>query len=113
MYKTRGINHLGLSVRDLDQTVAFFVDCLGWDEAGRDESYPRSAVTDGCVRLTLWEVDHELPVEPFHFRKNVGLHHFALEVGSEQALNAIAEKGQRMAGSRYRVHAGTTRIRPA
>ena len=29
MYKTRGINHLGLSVKDLDQSVAFFVDCLG------------------------------------------------------------------------------------
>lgn len=92
MYKTRGINHLGLSVRNLDQTVAFFVDCLGWEESGRDESYPRSAVSDGRIRLTLWEVDHSLPVEAFHFRKNVGLHHFALELGSEGELSEIAEK---------------------
>lgn len=92
MYKTQGINHLGLSVKNLDQTVAFFVDCLGWEESGRDESYPRSAVSDGCIRLTLWEVDHGLSIEEFHFRKNVGLHHFALEVSSEDELNEIAEK---------------------
>lgn len=92
MYKTRGINHLGLSVKDLDQSVAFFVDCLGWEEMGRDESYPRSAVSDGTVRLTLWQVDHELEVNAFHFRQNIGLHHFALELGSEAELNAIAEQ---------------------
>ena len=92
MHKTQGINHLGLSVKDLDQTVDFFVICLGWEESGRDESYPRSAVGDGCIRLTLWEVDHNLPVEEFHFRKNIGLHHFALELGSDEELNNVAEK---------------------
>ena len=92
MYKTQGINHLGLSVKNLDQTVAFFVDCLGWEESGRDESYPRSAVGDGRIRLTLWEVDHGLPVNDFQFRQNIGLHHFALEVNSEEELNEIAEK---------------------
>lgn len=91
MYQTQGINHLGLSVKDLDQTVSFFVDCLGWEETGRDESYPRSAVSDGIVRLTLWEVDHSLPNNEFHFRRNIGLHHFALEVDTEQTLNEIAE----------------------
>jgi lactoylglutathione lyase len=91
MYKTQGINHLGLSVKNLDQTVSFFVDCLGWEESGRDESYPRSAVNDGTIRLTLWEVDHSLSVNEFHFRKNIGLHHFALEIESEQKLNEISE----------------------
>lgn len=92
MLKTRGINHLGLSVRDLEQSVSFFVDCFGWEESGRDESYPRSAVSDGSVRLTLWEVDHNLPVNAFQFRQNVGLHHFALEVETEVDLNDISEK---------------------
>jgi catechol 2,3-dioxygenase-like lactoylglutathione lyase family enzyme len=91
MHKTKGINHLGLSVKNLDQTVSFFVDCLGWEESGRDDSYPRSAVSDGVIRLTLWEVDHNLPINEFHFRKNIGLHHFALEVDSEQSLDEIAE----------------------
>ncbi len=92
MFKTQGINHLGLSVKDLDQTVSFFVDCLGWQESGRDDSYPRSAVSDGSIRLTLWEVDHSLPVNEFHFRQNVGLHHLAFEVESEQQLQRVAEQ---------------------
>ena len=98
MNKTQGINHLGLSVRNLDQTVSFFVDCLGWQESGRDDSYPRSAVSDGTVRLTLWAVDNSLAVNEFQFRQNVGLHHVALELGSERELNEVAEKVQAFPG---------------
>ncbi len=89
---TQGINHLGLAVHNLDDSVNFFVDLLGWEEAGRDDSYPRSAVTDGKVRLTLWQVDHGLDVQPFHRRRNVGLHHLALEVATEDDLNAIHDR---------------------
>jgi lactoylglutathione lyase len=91
MHKTQGLNHLGLSVKNLDQTLAFFTDCLGWEESGRDDSYPRCAVSDGSIRLTLWQVDHDLTVNEFHFRQNVGLHHFALEVATQAELNKIAE----------------------
>ena len=31
---TTGLNHLGLTVANLDNSVAFFVDCLGWEESG-------------------------------------------------------------------------------
>ena len=89
---TNGLNHLGLAVRDLDQTVGFFVNCLGWSESGRDDSYPRSAVSDGDLRLTLWQVDHSLSVNDFHRRKNIGLHHLAIEVKSEDRLLALSEK---------------------
>ncbi|MEM7561964.1 MAG: VOC family protein [Pseudomonadota bacterium] len=92
MPETQGLNHLGLSVDNLDQTVAFFVECLGWEESGRDESYPRSAVSDGHLRLTLWQVDHDLSVNPFQMRQNVGLHHLAIEVASENQLYRLAEK---------------------
>jgi len=90
MFKTRGINHLGLSVSNLDQTDAFFTDCLGWLESGRDNSYPRSAVSDGQLRLTLWQVDHDLDVNGFDFRRNVGLHHVAFEVETLTELETIA-----------------------
>ncbi len=77
---------------ELKKTRDFFVDTLGWEESGYDESYPRTAVSDGVVRLTLWQVDHDLDVEPFHRRKNIGLHHLALEVDSEARLNALYDK---------------------
>jgi lactoylglutathione lyase len=90
MFKSQGINHLGLSVKDLNQTAKFFTECLGWEESGRDNSYPRTAVGDGNIRLTLWQVDNGLAVNDFHFRKNVGLHHFALQVATEAELNEVA-----------------------
>lgn len=98
MPETQGINHLGLSVANLNQTVSFFVDCLGWDESGRDESYPRSSVSDGKLRLTLWQVDHQLSVNAFQMRRNVGLHHLAIEVASEQQLNILGAKVKQYPG---------------
>ena len=92
MANTRGLNHLGLSVSDLDATARFFTDCLGWTESGRDLSYPRTAVSDGAVRLTLWQVDRSLEVALFDRRKNIGLHHVALGVPSESELRELAER---------------------
>jgi catechol 2,3-dioxygenase-like lactoylglutathione lyase family enzyme len=92
MSETKGINHLGLSVLNLDESVSFFVKTLGWEESGRDESYPRSAVSDGVVRLTLWQVDHELDVQQFHRRKNIGLHHLAFEISTEGELQKLHQK---------------------
>jgi catechol 2,3-dioxygenase-like lactoylglutathione lyase family enzyme len=90
--ETCGINHLGLAVLSLDKTTFFFVDLLGWTESGRDQEYPRTAVSDGAVRLTLWQIDHSLDVAEFHRRKNVGLHHLALEVESMSKLESLYEK---------------------
>jgi catechol 2,3-dioxygenase-like lactoylglutathione lyase family enzyme len=89
MAKTTGLNHLGLTVRDLDQTTEFFVDVLGWDLTARDESYPRTTVTDGSLRLTLWQVQSDTPI-PFNRKTGLGLHHLALEVADEETLNALA-----------------------
>ncbi|MEM7221636.1 MAG: VOC family protein [Pseudomonadota bacterium] len=92
MTSTNGLNHLGLAVRDLDQTTAFFSDVLGWQETARDESYPRNSMTDGKLRLTLWQVDHAGDIVAFDRRRNVGLHHLAIEVASEALLNVLAAR---------------------
>lgn len=84
--KTNGINHLGLTVRNLDETVAFFVTGLGWTEGPRDDSYPRSSVSDGCCRLTLWQANQSPAPRSFDRKTNIGLHHLALEVETEAAL---------------------------
>lgn len=89
---TKGINHLGLSVGNLDKTVRFFTDVLNWQETGRDDSYPRSAVTDGVSRLTLWQVSDEGVPTAFDRRRNIGLHHLAIEVGTEAELLDYAAK---------------------
>lgn len=92
MSETCGINHLGLTVLDLDTTTRFFTDCLGWSELARDETYPRTTVSDGTARFTLWQADRALDTVEFDRRQNIGLHHVALEVESEEQLNALGNK---------------------
>ena len=92
MGMTNGLNHLGLSVLNLDDTTDFFTNVLEWEELARDESYPRTTVSDGNVRLTLWQVDHANSVISFDRRSNVGLHHVAFEVQTEQELSLLSEK---------------------
>lgn len=88
---TQGINHLGLTVKDLNKSRDFFTNILGWEESGYDPTYPRTAVSDGKVRLTLWQVDNSKQIEEFDRRKNIGLHHLALEVPTEASLNELYE----------------------
>jgi len=92
MAETCGLNHLGLSVYDLDQTTAFFTGVLGWQEIARDDSYPRNSITDGNLRLTLWQVNRDEKVTGFDRRANVGLHHLAMEIESKTKLIELAGK---------------------
>ncbi|WLE62310.1 VOC family protein [Burkholderia plantarii] len=88
---TRGIDHLGLTVRDLSETRAFFETCLGWKLLGERPEYPAAFVSDGHVTLTLWQVKDPEVVE-FDRKRNIGLHHLALRVASEAALNTLYER---------------------
>ena len=88
--RTIGMNHLGLTVRDLDETTAFFRDVLGWEVTATDPNYPRTTVTDGAVRLTLWQVQADDPA-PFDRKTGLGLHHLALEVADEATLVSLGE----------------------
>ena len=86
---TLGIDHVGLTVRDLQQTRDFFVSCLGWKQIGERPEYPAAFVSDGHVMLTLWEVKNQDSRVEFDRKTNVGLHHLALKVGSEAAFDEI------------------------
>ena len=92
MSETIGLNHLGLSVDDLEASKSFFVETLGWQESGYDPSYPRTAVSDGNLRLTLWQVNLSLNGVEFNRKRNVGLHHLAIQVASESKLHELYEK---------------------
>ena len=48
---TQGLNHVGLSVRDLKNSREFFVETLGWRVVGGYPDYPSSFVTD-CLLYT-------------------------------------------------------------
>jgi len=49
---TSGLNHLGLTVKDLSASKDFFVNTLGWKVAGGYPEYPSVFVTDGQIFVT-------------------------------------------------------------
>ena len=97
---TAGIDHVGLSVRDLSATRDFFIGCLGWRQVGERPAYPAVFVSDGAVMLTLWEVKNRDALAEFDRRTNVGLHHLALRVASEEAFAEVFAKVSRWPGAR-------------
>jgi catechol 2,3-dioxygenase-like lactoylglutathione lyase family enzyme len=89
---TSGIDHVGLTVRDLSATRAFFVECLGWSVVGERPAYPAAFVSDGTSVLTLWQVDDPPHCVEFDRRKNIGLHHLAIKVRDRATLDVIYSK---------------------
>lgn len=80
----KGINHLGLAVSHLAKSRQFFCELLDFKEIRRVDEYPAIFVSNGSIMFTLWQTD-ENAVE-FDRNKNVGLHHVALHLDSEQEL---------------------------
>lgn len=86
----KGIHHLGLAVSNLQATSTFFCDLLGWKLVKEVPEYPAHFVSNGCVMFTLWQTDHN--AVPFDRKTNVGLHHVAIQVDSEQELLDLYQK---------------------
>ena len=74
---TCGVDHVGLSVRDLESSRRFFCDCLGWRVVGERPECPAAFVSDGQLIVTLWRVEAPDQAVAFDRRTNVGLHHLA------------------------------------
>lgn len=88
---TKGAHHIGLTVSRLEESAAFFTSLLGWREVRRNDDYPAIFVSDGTTLVTLWK-NQEAPPVAFDRKANIGLHHVAFAVESEQALTRIYEK---------------------
>lgn len=88
---TSGIEHVGLTVKDVQQSAEFFINVLGFTKLGERPDYPAVFVSDGTVRLTLWQAKGDQQVIEFDRHKNVGLHHLALRVENDQVLDEIYE----------------------
>ena len=90
MNKTQGAHHVGLTVPDLPEARGFFIDALGFEQVGEVPDYPAAFVSDGAVMITLWQAEDPSTAIAFDRRRNIGLHHLALRVGSPEALSQIA-----------------------
>ncbi|WP_109483375.1 VOC family protein [Paraburkholderia sp. C35] len=95
---TSGIDHVGLAVRDLKATRDFFIECLLWKQVGEKPDYPAAFVSDGQTMVTLWQVTNQDGLVAFDRKTNVGLHHLALRVASEEVFNDVFERVSKWPG---------------
>lgn len=91
---TLGLDHVGLTVGRLKETVDFFTETLGWKVVGELPGYPAIFVSNGHAKLTLWQADDPEGAIAFDRRKNIGLHHLAIAVPSFEELDRIYNKLQ-------------------
>jgi lactoylglutathione lyase len=89
---TTGLNHIGLTVKNLSASSDFFIQTLGWTQVGGYPDYPSIFVTDGKIFITLWQTRNTKKVVEFDRKNNIGLHHLALTVASEEILNVLHQR---------------------
>lgn len=91
---TRGAHHIGLTVPNLDTTRKFFIDTLGYEQVGEIADYPAVFLSDGSIMITLWQAVDPVNAVPFDRKNIIGLHHLALTVEDDAALDGIYERLQ-------------------
>lgn len=89
---TTGAHHIGLAVRDVEEVREFFCTVLGCQVVGGVPDYPAHFVSDGSTLLTLWQVEDPANAVAFDRKRNIGLHHLALGVADDAALDRVAER---------------------
>ncbi|MBH0005000.1 VOC family protein [Pseudoalteromonas sp. SWYJZ12] len=84
-----GVDHLGLTVSNLNASKAFFIDVLGFKTLGSDPTYPAYFLSNNKITITLWRVKNDEKRVEFNRAENVGLHHLALSVESIKKLSEL------------------------
>lgn len=110
------INHIGIAVKSLDETVPFYRDNLGMQFMGIED------VAEQKVRVAMLQVgeskielleptSEDSPVAKFIEKNGAGIHHVAYEVEDvEAAIAKLLAEGIRMIDEKPRHGAHGTRI---
>jgi methylmalonyl-CoA/ethylmalonyl-CoA epimerase len=110
------INHIGIAVKSLEESLPFYRDNLGMSFAGIE------IVAEQKVRVAMLQVGEskielleptagDSPVARFIEKNGTGIHHIAYEVPDiEAAIAKLTEEGIRMIDQMPRCGAHDTRI---
>lgn len=110
------INHIGVAVKSLEDSLPFYRDHLGMSFAGIetvDEQKVRVAMLQiGESKIELLEpTSEDSPVAKFLEKNGIGIHHIAYEVEDiEAAIAMLTAEGVRMIDQSPRCGAHDTRI---
>lgn len=93
------LEHIGIAVRDLEESEALFTRLLGIAPYKREAVDSEGVITsffelNGVKFELLAATNDQSPIAKFLDKKGEGLHHLAFEVdGIQQRLNALKEEG--------------------
>ena len=100
--KPSRIEHIGIAVKSLDESIPFYEDVLGLKcyaiEEVKSQKVKTAFFKIGQVKIELLEsTDPEGPIAKFIDKKGEGLHHLAFAVGNTmEALQEVEKKGVRL-----------------
>jgi methylmalonyl-CoA/ethylmalonyl-CoA epimerase len=110
------INHIGIAVKSLEETLPFYRDNLGMPFAGIEEVAEQKVrvamLGIGESKIELLEpTSDDSPIAKFLEKNGPGIHHLAYEVEDiEAAIARLKAEGARMIDETPRCGAHNTRI---
>ncbi|PAQ16323.1 methylmalonyl-CoA epimerase [Bacillaceae bacterium SAOS 7] len=112
----QNINHIGIAVRSLDETVPFYTEQLGLPlqkiEEVDSEKVRVAFIDAGNVKLELLEPTNEdSPIAKFIEKRGQGIHHVAFGVIEiEDRIREIKERGIQMIHDTSKPGAGGAQV---
>ncbi|MBM7561917.1 methylmalonyl-CoA epimerase [Fusibacter tunisiensis] len=114
--KALKVDHIGIAVKDLEESIKFYQDILGLELMGTEvveEQKVRVAflpVGDTEVEL-LESTSEDGPIAKFIEKNGEGIQHIAFKVDNiEEAIEYMISKGMRMIDEKPRYGAGGAKI---
>ncbi|MDW7670874.1 MAG: methylmalonyl-CoA epimerase [Bacillota bacterium] len=114
--KTLKVDHIGIAVKNLEETLKFYEEVLGMTCTGKEEVTEQKVrvaflpVGDSEVEL-LESTDPEGPIAKYIEKKGEGIQHIAFRVDNiEEAIENMKQKGVRMIDETPRYGAGGAKI---
>lgn len=112
----KNVNHIGVAVRSLEETLPFYTEILGFPctaiEEVASEKIKVAFIDAHNVKIELLEPLHnESAVAKFIEKRGEGIHHIALGVQSiEDRIAELKEKGIRMIQDTPKTGAGGAQV---
>ena len=110
------VDHIGIAVKNLDETIPYYTETLGLKvlkiEEVASESVRVAFIDAGNVKLELLEpMSEQSAIHTFIEKKGEGIHHIAFGVeGIEERMTELREKGIRILNEQPKLGAGGAKV---